>query len=98
MQITLKSDDRIFPYFFKYASELSNFIPASFMAIMMTIQLATQNAGYVVLADAEIAQESSHTISHLKGSFDAKLCRKNLNNWKHTENKPITISIREYAV
>ena len=64
---TLKSDDSFFPYFFKYASELSSFIFAIFMAIM-TIQVATQNAGYVVLAEAEITEECSHiVISHLKG-------------------------------
>ena len=51
MPIILKSDDRVFLLFIKLALELWSFIAASFRKIV-TIKLATQNAGYIYSENA----------------------------------------------
>ena len=75
MPVILKCDDRFFPYFVKWASELLGFACVSFKA-NMTMQLATQNAGKIYSQKAMLTQLCYLTHKHRRSG--ARLP----SNWK----------------
>ena len=96
----MKSHDRFFPNFSKWASELSSFTSASLKAIV-TVELGAQNgwsnltlkcyANTFVKVDARIDEDCLQTISYLKGYSCLKLYCRKLSNQKRTANTVSTL-------